>query len=64
MADPALLFRAGFGFKHPASFPQIFDDVDDVDDKRQIKIILFGQAFEVTDLGLVAIDQSDPGFFA
>ena len=36
--------------------------MDDIDDKRQIKIVLFRHAFEVTDLRFVAIDQSYPGF--
>jgi len=44
MLNPAFQFRSRCGVKRSAGIPQVLDDMNDIDDDRQIETVLFGQA--------------------
>ena len=62
MPDPVFQLRTGCAVKRPAGSPQVLNNVDDVDDDRQVEVIFTGYSAQLADLGLVAIDQRYPGF--
>jgi len=57
MPDPVFQLRPGGRVKHPCGIPQVLDDMDQIDNDRKIKAVLFCQAFEDADLTLIAINQ-------
>jgi len=63
VTHPVFKFLAAFRLKNPARIPQIFDDMNNINDNGQLHFPFLGHASQQADLRLVAINKGDPGFF-
>src|ERR1022692_3382950 len=59
--DPGFEGRVAGGVECPAGFPQVFQDVDEVDQDGDGRVAGRGFPFDHGDLVAVAVDQDDPG---
>src|SRR5262249_21324259 len=61
VVDPGLGGRVGSGMQAPGRTPEIFEDMDEVDDDRHRYLPGGGFGADPLDLVGVAIEQADPG---
>ena len=60
VSDPGLGGGVAFVVEAPRGSPQVFEDVDEVDDDGNVDVSLSGFGGDAVDLVVVAVDQRDP----